>query len=197
MRRQKDLKHLLKQTTKTLKKSIYLIFVFIFLIPFQGATQEKDKEIRRNDTLVGVAKEIILSSATCTLITLDDKGQPRARIMETLGPDHNFTIWFGTNPKSRKVLQIKNDSRVTLLYNDQDNSGYVTLYGEAEIVNDPKEKEERWKEEWAAFYEDRQDGFVLIKFSPDWMEVVSNSRNIMGDSVTWKPQRVSFDKKKQ
>ena len=74
--RQKDLKHLLKQTTKTLMKSIYLIIVFIFFIPFQGTTQEIDTEKRRNDTLSVVAREIILSSVTCTLITLDDKGQP-------------------------------------------------------------------------------------------------------------------------
>ena len=71
------------------------------------------------------------------------------------------------------------------------------IYGIAQIVNDPKEKEKYWKEEWEPFYKDKQNDFVLIKVSPVWMEVVSNTRGIIGDPVTWEPLKISFDATKE
>ena len=55
--------------------------------------------------------EIMSAAGTCTLITLDQEGRPRARVMDAFLPEDDFTVWFGTNPKSRKVAQIKNDPR--------------------------------------------------------------------------------------
>lgn len=180
----------------SLAKTILIIVLSFLLVPYHGFAQQDVKGRVMNDSLASIAREIILSSKTCTLITLDEKGHPRARIMEVLAPDNDFTIWFGTNPKSRKVSQITNDSRVTLLYEDNDRSGYVMLYGTAEIVNNSFEKEKKWKEEWSAFYKDKENDFVLIKVTPDWMEMVSNSRKIFGDPVTWEPQRIWLDASK-
>ena len=175
------------------RKPIYTLVLLYVLMPFKGFGQQQDVKARSGAELKNAAKEIILSSSSCTLITLDQEGRPRARIMDAFLPDQDFNIWFGTNPKSRKVKQITTDNRVTLFYKDHDDSGYVMICGSAEIVNDPEEKEKHWKEEWAPFYENRQDGFVLIKVSPDWMEVVSNTRGILGDPVTWEAERVDFD----
>ncbi len=179
------------------RKSIYTLTLVLLLIPFEGFGQKKESEKTLNTELTEAAKEIILSAGTCTLITLDQKGRPRARIMDAFLPESDFTVWFGTNPKSRKVNQITNDSRVTLFYRDHDDSGYVMIYGIAQIVNDPREKEKHWKEEWEFFYKDKQNDFVLIKVSPVWMEVVSNTRGIIGDPVTWEPLKISFDATKE
>ncbi len=137
--------------------------------------------------------EIMSATGTCTLITLDQEGRPRARVMDAFLPEDDFTVWFGTNPKSRKVSQIKNDPRVTLFYLDQDASGYVMIHGQAQIVDDPIAKQERWKDEWEAFYQNREEAYLLIKVTPEWMEVVSNTRNIVGDPLSWEPQKVIFD----
>ena len=55
----------------------------------------------------------MISAKTCALITLDSEGRPRVRVMDPFIPENDFTVWFGTNPKTRKVEQIKNnpDSR--------------------------------------------------------------------------------------
>lgn len=137
--------------------------------------------------------EIMSAAGTCTLITLDQEGRPRARVMDAFLPEDDFTVWFGTNPKSRKVAQIKNDPRVTLFYLDQDASGYVMIHGQAQIVDDPIEKQERWKDEWEAFYQNREEAYLLIKVTPEWMEVISNTRNIVGDPLSWEPQKIIFD----
>ncbi len=179
---------------KRFRKSICAIILLLFLIPSKGTSQDKESKESLYNNLTIAAREIMSSTGTCTLITLDQEGRPRARVMESFLPESDFTVWFGTNPKSRKVDQINNDPRVTLFYLDQDGSGYVMIHGKAQIVNDQKEKEERWKEQWEAFYPNKEEAFVLIKVAPDW-EVVSNTRGIIGDPVTWKPTIISFDQK--
>ncbi len=133
------------------------------------------------------------AAGTCALITLDEKDLPMVRVMDPFLPDSDFTVWLGTNPKSRKVNQIKNNPNVTLYYLDSDGSGYVVIHGIAQLVDEPKEKEKRWKVEWEAFYPNRTEDYLLIKVSPEWMEVISYSRGIVGDPTTWQPPVVRFD----
>lgn len=180
---------------KSLRKSIYLILPILLLIPFISISQNIEPKDTSNIKLINAAREIMTAAGTCALITLDGEGRPRVRAMSPFIPESDLTVWFGTNPKSRKVDQIKKDPRVTLYYLDSDTSGYVMLHGIAQIVNDQKEKEKYWKDEWEAFYPNRPEGYLLIKVSPLWMEVISYTRGIVGDSITWQPPKVLFDSK--
>jgi len=151
----------------------------------------KQVDSTRNQLMVA-AREMMIEAGYCTLITLDDEYRPMARIMEPFEPEGDFTVWFGTNAKSRKVRQIKNNPTVTLYYQATDITGYVVIHGIARIVDDDTEKESRWKESWDAFYPNKE-GYLLIKVSPEWMEILSTSRGIVGDSVTWETPVVTFD----
>ncbi len=174
-----------------INKHLIPVLALLSLITTNGFSQS----ILSNSKLTRAAKEIISSATTCALITIDKEGKPSVRAMETLPVKDDFIMWFGTNPKSRKVAQIKHDERVTLYYLDADASGYVTIYGIAEIIDNKKEKEAYWKEEWSAFYPNKEKGYVLIKVTPISMEVISNSRGILGDSITWKVPKVVFKNK--
>ncbi len=79
-----------------------------------------------------------------------------------------------------------------MYYLDEDASGYVIVQGVARLVNDPKEKEKRWKAEWEAFYPDKTKDYLLIEVTPIWMEVLSPPRGISADPVTWQPPVVNF-----
>ena len=180
---------------KKINKSIYLIFTIFLLMPSLGFNQNSDYLDSENSKLMNAAREIMTSAETCALITLDREGRPRVRAMDPFLPENDFTVWFGTNPKSRKVDQIKKDSSVTLYYLENNNSGYVMIHGIAQIVNNQQEKEKRWKVEWEAFYPNKSEDFLLIKVSPEWMEVISYAHGVVGDSITWEPPRVNFDSK--
>jgi len=180
---------------KNIKKSIYLVFTIFLLIHSIGFSQNSEHVDSVNNKLITAAREIMNSVETCALITLDHEGIPRVRAMDPFPPESNFTVWFGTNLKSRKVEQIKKDPRVTLYYFKNDGSGYVMIHGIAQLVNNQKEKEKRWKVEWEAFYPNKSEDYLLIKVSPEWMEVVSYAHGVVGDPVTWEPQRVVFDSK--
>jgi general stress protein 26 len=180
---------------KHLRKSIGIIFLFLLLIPSKNFSQNIVRKDSSDIKLIDVAREIMTSAGTCALITIDEEGRPRVRVMDPFLPESDLTVWFGTNPKSRKVAQIKKDSKVTLYYLDKDASGYVMIHGTAQLVNDQKEKDKHWKEEWEAFYANKNEDYLLIKVSPEWMEVISYKHGILGDPITWKPPVVLFDQK--
>lgn len=172
---------------KKLLLSILISLMLTFITPGLLAQSNHDEA-----ELLKAAREIINEVGTCTLITLDGEAKPRARAMEAFLPDEEFVIWFGTNSISRKVNQIINNPAVTLYYYDKQSASYVTIRGEAKIVNDIDEKKRYWKEGWSSFYPDYPDGFSLIKVVPEWLEVISLSRGIVGESLTWLPPRVVF-----
>jgi general stress protein 26 len=169
----------------------YSIFI-VLLVPLITNSQQKDNKQNNNSKLISIAKEIMQNAKTCALITIDDKGRPRVRTMDPFAPEENLTVWFGTNSNSRKVKQIKGNSKVTLYYTEKGETGYVMIHGIASIVDDVKAKEKHWKIKWKDFYPDYPHGYMLIKVKPLWLEVISETHGIVGDSITWKPHKVSF-----
>jgi general stress protein 26 len=166
---------------KHLNKLTFVVFSIILLYPLKDFSQNTDHKIVSKDTLIEAAKEIIASATTCALITIEGN-HPIVRVMDPFPPESDFTVWFGTNPKSRKVNQIKNNPNVTLYYLEKDASGYVVIHGIAELVNDQQEKEKHWKKEWKAFYPDKNESYLLIKVTPKSMEVISYKHAILGDT---------------
>jgi general stress protein 26 len=167
--------------------------VIMTILPFQVFSQNTGPDNETSEKLMTAAREIIESAATCALITLDDNNLPMVRTMDPFTPEADFTIWLGTNSESRKVNHIKNNPNVSLYYQDGDDSGYVVIHGKAQIIDDEQEKQKRWKKEWEAFYPNNRDGYLLIKVSPEWMEILSITRGINGDPRTWKTPVVRFD----
>lgn len=178
------------------KKAAYSMLSFLFLLPLGCRSQKVVQREVPDSKLINAAREIMIAAGTCALITLDENNRTTVRTMDPFPPEAGLTVWFGTNPKSRKVGQIKKNPNVTLYYSDSDATGYVVLHGTAQLVNDEEEKRKRWKAEWEAFYSNRAEEYLLIKVIPVRMEIVSESRGILGDPATWKPPVVVFDPEK-
>jgi general stress protein 26 len=121
---------------------------------------------------------------------LDAKNQLRARIVEPFLPEKNHIIWMATNPKSRKVTQLKRNSTTTLHYFDKNKLAYVSLMGNAYLVTDDSIKNTKWKVGWEKFYPNRTTDYLLIKFVPKTLELISISNGFFGDKTTWKPHKV-------
>ena len=166
------------------QKLILVIFIVFFA---NGNIQAQNNK----DTILNVAQEIIESVKYCSLISIDSYGEIHARMMETFPMEKNFNVWFGTNKKSRKVNEIRNNPKVTIYYQGKDGNGYVTVYGDAKIVDDSKEKSKRFKKEWDSYFIDKND-FVLIKVIPYKLEVISYENGINGNKETWKAVNYEF-----
>lgn len=145
-------------------------------------------------SLIATAREIMKTARYCALITLDSNGRPHARTMDPFSPAEDMVVWLATNPKSRKVVEIRRHQRVTLYYFVQEDQAYVTISGRARIVDDAKERAKHWKDEWKDFYPDRN--YLLIVVKPEKLELVNVKQGLIGDSVTWKPAAVTFGRRK-
>ena len=178
---------------KQIKLYLRIIFSVSLLFVLSNCKQNKQTLVSTNPTIKEVAKEIMANTNTCALITVDSLNRPRVRMMGTLQPDEDFTVWFGTNSISRKVEQIQQNPEVTVYYTQEGNSGYVMLQGTAQLVNDDKVKEIHWREDWKQFYPHYPDDYLLIKVKPTWIEVVSYKYNITSESENWEPQKILFD----
>jgi len=166
--------------------------VIAVLAPSSLHAQEPSATDAPRDSLIVAAREIMAASRFCALVTLDASGHPRVRTMDPFPPDSSMVVWLGTSKRTRKVEEIAQDSRVTLYYPSPEADGYVSVYGTAQLVDDPAEKAKRWKEEWAQFYPDRETSYLLIEVIPTRIEVVSYRRGISGDPRTWKPATIEF-----
>ena len=170
-----------------------LLIWLLLLAPTSVAAQDIKQPLSRHE-LITAAREVMSTARYCALITQDSAGRSQARTLDPFPPDENMVVWLGTNPRSRKVAAIRRNSRVTLYYFDRESQAYVTIYGIARLVNDPQAKLKWWKDEWKDFYPDRTRDFLLIRVTPEKLEVVNVKKGIVGDPHTWKPPTVKFRK---
>ena len=141
------------------------------------------------DAILAASRTIISNARYATMVTMAGAGAPDARIVDPFAPETDFTIWVATNANSRKAAQLVKDPRVTLVYFDAANKGYVTLKGTAALVRDAKEKSAHWKEQWAGMYKNKNlgDDYLLVRIVPDTLEVVSVALGMINDPATWRP----------
>jgi general stress protein 26 len=170
----------------------FQLLIWLFLFAAASVTAQNIKQPLSREELIVAARETMSAARYCALITQDSSGRPQARTLDPFPPDENMVVWLGTNPRSRKVAAIRRNPRVTLYYFDREAQAYVTIYGIARLVNDPKAKLKWWKDEWKEFYPDRAKDFLLIRVTPENLEVVNVKKGIVGDPHRWKPPSVNF-----
>ena len=158
-----------------------------FLLPH---TLQAQPTAPGRDAILTASRTIITNARYATFVSAALATEaPSARVIDPFAPEADFTIWFATNPKSRKVQEIQKDGRVTLLYFDASSKSYVALKGRATLVRDASEKATRWKDDWKGMYANQNHGedYLLVKFVPDTLEVTSVALNMNNDPATWKP----------
>jgi len=135
------------------------------------------------------ARTSLKSVEYCFLITLGESGAPHARLVQPFEPEEDLTLWVGTWEKSRKVKEIQRDNRVTLAYYDEEDTAYVTLVGSADIESDREKRKKYWREEWLGFLPEGPEGddYVLIKFVPERIEIMSFGRGILPEPYGLRP----------
>ena len=174
----------------------YLSLVLVVFVLISCDSKQKIAKSFRTDfsqqekEILTASRKIIKDCYFGTLINIDQNKKPRARAMEPFDPEDDFTIWMATNPKSRKVAQIKNNSQVTMHYFDKNNLGYVSLMGNAFIVNDNVIKSQKWKDGWEQFYQNQEEAYLLIKFVPETLELISIPTGFTGNENTWQPHSI-------
>lgn len=159
------------------------------IAPRLAAAQSAAPPTPDRAAIVAAAREVTVKARYCSMITLGLDGELQARVVDPFAPDADLAIWIGTNRHTRKVSEVKKDPRTTLICFAPGDQAYVTWIGRSDVVDDPTKKASHWKAEWTEFYKEgyRSAEYLLIRFRPRRIEVVSPSHKLMNDPATWKP----------
>lgn len=167
----------------------WLVAILLVPLALAGSVSLAQEAVAPEERVLAAARETMKAARYCFLITLDESGDAQARLMDPFDPEPDMKVWLGTNRTTRKVPQMRRDPRATLAYYDAAGVGYVTLIGRVRLVDDVKERERRWKEEWRSFYPDGPTGstYLLIEFTPTRIEVMSYRHQIASEPLAWRP----------
>jgi general stress protein 26 len=147
---------------------------------------QKEADIMTAKDWLEVARITIEAKDYCFFITLSESGRPHARLMQPFKPEKDWTIWFGTSPRSRKMREIEDNDQITVAYENAGDHAYVTLLGRAQVERDIELRHRYWREEWARFWPagPGDEDYVVIKFVPYRMELMSIYRNVVPNPRT-------------
>jgi general stress protein 26 len=102
------------------------------------------------------------------LITIDENGYPKGRMMENMPLGDDLVFWFATGAGSSKVAEVKKNGKASVFVYRPADHGSINVLGEAEVVTSDTIRAEKWKEKWTAFWKQgpTDPNYVLIKVAP-------------------------------
>lgn len=114
-------------------------------------------------------KEMVEKADTCFFCSNIKTGLPfSTRPMSAQSVDDQGNIWFLSGKESLKNDELKHDPFVQLLFQESQHTGFLSVYGIAEISNDRQKIEEFWQPLYKVWFERGKDdpSISLIKVSP-------------------------------
>jgi pyridoxine/pyridoxamine 5'-phosphate oxidase len=95
-------------------RTLSIIILLISITTALGCNIDQNVQLPtlERDVLLSVAREYMQTVHYCALVTVDSNGQPHVRAMDPFFPDENMIVYLGTNPKSRKVQEIRNNPKL-------------------------------------------------------------------------------------
>ena len=152
--------------------------------------------------LLDSARALMVADTNVALISVDGAGQPRVRTVRAFldpvdpaRPASGATVWVMTRLSTRKVDQIRAHPQVTLYFNEDNATRYVSIMGNAVVHTDPEHPgaKRHYDAEYARFFwPDFPRDFVMLEVRPRWLEYMSPGTRPAVDS--WRPQAVVFER---
>jgi general stress protein 26 len=109
-------------------------------------------------------------SSIAMLGTNGDDGYPNIKAMFKMENEDLKTIWFSTNTSSKRVTQLKRDSRACVYFVDSDQIKGLMLVGNAEVLQDIESKKRLWREGFEKYYPSgvTDPDYSVLRFTARW-----------------------------
>ena len=150
--------------------------------------------------LLDSARALMVADTNVALVTVDEAGRPRVRtvraFLDPADPARSAsgaTVWVMTRLSTRKVAQVRARPQVTLYFNEDGATRYVSIMGEAVIHTDPEHPgaKRHYDVDYARyFWPEFPRDFVMLEIRPRWLEYMSPGMPPARGS--WRPQAVVF-----
>lgn len=125
--------------------------------------------VSRNEEVAKIAR-LISDIQVCMFTTKSDDGSLMSRPLAVQEVEFDGDLWFFTKRNGRKVDQIGREPKVNVAF--ASNSSWVSVAGEAEIVDDIDKAKALWNTRILAWFPDGPDDpeLVLLKVHVDGAE---------------------------
>lgn len=126
-------------------------------------------------------KEKVEGIRTAMLTTYNNEKGFHSRPMGTADIDNEGNIWFFTSDFSAKANEVEAKHTVSLTYTDSSNHTYISMVGEASLVDDKEKMKELWNPFVKAFFPKGLDDpkLILIKVALSDAEYWDSSSSSM------------------
>jgi general stress protein 26 len=134
----------------------------------QQQPEDNFENLEGNDAW-GKLKELAEKAESCFMCTAIKTGLPfNTRPMSPQKIDDNGDLWFLSANDSHKNANIKADPMVQLLFQASAHSGFLNVYGIAEITEDKAKIDELWDPILKVWFTEGKDDprISVIKVSP-------------------------------
>jgi general stress protein 26 len=91
-------------------------------------------------------------AAIAMLGTNGDDSYPNIKAMIKMENEGLKTIWFSTNTSSKRVAQLKRDSKVCVYLVDMDQWKGLMLVGTIEVLQDMESRQRLWRPGYEKYY---------------------------------------------
>jgi len=133
-------------------------------------------------------KDMIKDIDLCMLTTVDETGNLHSRPMSLNSDvDTNGNLWFFTSSNSDKASEIEQRSKVNVSFVDSRDQRYVSISGNAELVNDRQKIKELWKPILKAWFPDGPDqaDVALLKVSVEKAEYWDSPSSTVAQAISF------------
>ena len=119
-------------------------------------------------------------SDTAMLGTNGDDGYPNIKAMFKIENEDLKTIWFSTNTSSKRVAQLKRDSRACVYFVDFDQVKGLMLVGNVEVLQDIESKKRLWREGFERYYPSgvTDPDYSVLRFTAQWGNYYHSLANV-------------------
>ncbi len=133
--------------------------------------------------LLRTVRDTIDAVPSCLAITVDQKGDANARVVNPSKLTDQWTVRFMTDRRTRKVGDIERTGRMTLAYQHDAGGAYVSLVGRAEIIDDVAVKTAIWQPHSFKWHPGgpTDPNVVLVEFTAERIETWNSPRNVIPD----------------
>jgi general stress protein 26 len=106
------------------------------------------------------------------LTTTNQEGHLHARPMTTQQTEFDGDLWFIGSKDSAAVADIKGQPQVNASYSDTGKNTYLSVAGQAQLVDDRAKLEQLWSDSYKAYFEGGIDdpNIQLIKINAEGAE---------------------------
>jgi len=123
-----------------------------------------------NEQAVQDALALADDATIAMLGTNGNDGYPNIKAMIKMENEGLKTIWFSTNTSSRRIAQLKRDSKVCVYFVDMDQWKGLMLVGTVEVLQDMESRQRLWRPGYEKYYPlgVADPDYSVLRFTAQW-----------------------------